>query len=78
MINLKHSIMLWMLLVMNSTTAFSIDYRKVFGNAWNEAECYVCEHHEKWKQEFELFGVAVGWQRLSFSQNSSAIPCGRT
>lgn len=57
MINLKHSIMLWMLLVMNSTTAFSIDYRKVFGNAWNEAECYVCEHHEKWKQEFELFGV---------------------
>ena len=57
MINLKHSIMLWMLLVMNSATAFSIDYRKVLGNAWNEAECYVCEHHEKWKQEYELFGV---------------------
>ena len=43
--------------MMDSTTAFSIDYRKVFGSNWVEAERYVGEHHDEWKQEFDLFGV---------------------
>ena len=43
--------------MMDSTTAFSIDYRKVFGSNWVEAERYVSEHHDEWKQEFDLFGV---------------------
>ena len=49
--------MLWLLFMMDSTTAFSIDYRKVFGSNWVEAERYVSEHHDEWKQEFDLFGV---------------------
>ncbi len=43
--------------MMDSTTAFSIDYRKVFGSNWVEAERYVSEHHDEWKQEFDFFGV---------------------
>ena len=42
---------------MGSTTAFSIDYRKVFGSDWTSAERFVREHHEEWKQEFDLFEV---------------------
>jgi len=49
--------LLWLLFMMDSTTAFSIDYRKVFGSNWVEAERYVSEHHDEWKQEFDLFGV---------------------
>lgn len=49
--------MLWLLFMMDSTTAFSIDYRKEFGSNWVEAERYVSEHHDEWKQEFDLFGV---------------------
>ena len=42
---------------MGSTTAFSIDYRIVFGSDWTSAERFVREHHEEWKQEFDLFEV---------------------
>lgn len=49
--------MLWLLLMMGSTTAFPFDYPKAFGNDWTNALCYVTEHHEEWKQEFDLFGV---------------------
>ena len=49
--------MLWLLFLMGSTTAFSIDYRKVFGSDWTSAERFVREHHEEWKQEFDLFEV---------------------
>ena len=54
---LRHIVLLWMLLLMGSTTAFSIDYREVFGSDWADAERFVSEHHEEWKQEFGLFGV---------------------
>lgn len=50
-------IMLWLLLILGSVTAFSANYRKVFGSDWNAAEQFVKEHHEAWKQEFDLFGV---------------------
>lgn len=53
----KHIVLLWLLFMMDSTTAFSIDYRKVFGSNWVEAERYVSEHHDEWKQEFDFFGV---------------------
>lgn len=49
--------MLWLLLIMGSTTAFSTDYPKVFGNDWTSAEQFVSDHHAEWKQEFDLFGV---------------------
>ena len=49
--------MLWLLFLMGSTTAFSIDYRKVFGSDWTSAERFVREHHEEWMQEFDLFEV---------------------
>lgn len=49
--------MLWLLLIMGSTTAFSTDYPKVFGNDWTSAEQFVSDHHDEWKQEFDLFGV---------------------
>ncbi len=49
--------MLWLMLVMNSATVFSVNYPKVFGSDWTEAERYVREHHEEWKKEFDLFGV---------------------
>ena len=43
--------------MMGSTTAFSVNYPKVFGRDWTDANRFVREHHEEWKQEFELFGV---------------------
>ncbi len=49
--------MLWLLLMMGSTTAFSVNYPKVFGSDWTDANRFVSEHHEEWKQEFGLFGV---------------------
>jgi len=57
MLNVKYFFMLWLLLVMGSATAFSVNYKKVFGSDWTDAEQYVREHHEEWKQEFDLFGV---------------------
>ena len=53
----KHIVLLWLLLMMGSTTAFSVNYPKVFGRDWTDANRFVREHHEEWKQEFELFGV---------------------
>ena len=49
--------MLWLLLVTGSATAFSVNYQKVFGSDWTEAERYVREHHEDWEKEFDIFGV---------------------
>lgn len=49
--------MLWLLLMLCSSTAFPVNYRKVFGSDWTNAERYVVEHHEEWKQEFNLFNV---------------------
>lgn len=49
--------MLWLLLVVGSATAFSVNYRKVFGSDWTAAERYVSEHHAEWQEEFEVFGV---------------------
>lgn len=57
MLNVKYFFMLWILLVTGSATAFSVNYQKVFGTDWTEAEQYVREHHEDWKKEFDLFGV---------------------
>ena len=54
---MKHIVLLWLLLMMGSTTAFSVSYPKVFGCDWTAAEHYVTECHEEWKQEFDLFGV---------------------
>jgi hypothetical protein len=53
----KHAIMLWLLLVMSSATAFSVNYPKVFGSNWAIAANYVIEHHSEWKKEFDLFDV---------------------
>lgn len=65
--------MLWLLLLMGSTqsrgqvldvNSFNqvtcprdCDFRKVFGSDWAEAERFVSEHHDEWKQEFDLFNV---------------------
>ena len=49
--------MLWLLLLMGSTTVFSVSYPKVFGSDWTDAERFVTEHRGEWKQEFDLFGV---------------------
>ena len=49
--------MLWLLLLMGSATAFSINYQKEFGGDWDTAVNFVNAHHEEWKQEFDLFGV---------------------
>ena len=54
---LKHIVLLWLLLMMGSTTAFSVSYPKVFGSDWTAAKRFVSEHHKEWKQEFDLFGV---------------------
>ena len=54
---MKHIVLLWLLLAMSSTTAFPVSYPKVFGGDWTDAERYVSEHHEEWKQEFDLFSV---------------------
>ena len=57
MAGVRHLCMLWLLLMMGSTTAFPVNYPKVFGSDWTDAERYVSEHHEEWKKEFDLFGV---------------------
>ena len=54
---IERILLLLVLFMMGSTTAFSIDYRKVFGNDWIEAERFVSEHHDEWKHEFDLFNV---------------------
>ena len=54
---MKHIVLLWLLLAMGGTTAFSVSYPKVFGGDWTDACRFVSEHHEAWKQEFDLFGV---------------------
>ena len=58
--------MLWLLLVVGSATAFPViatphaqkgNYRKAFGCDWTAAARYVSEHHEEWRQTFDLFEV---------------------
>ena len=57
MTEVKHISLLWLLLLMGSATAFSVNFRKVFGNDWTAAERYVSDHHDKWKETFDLFEV---------------------
>lgn len=57
MTNARQYIMLWLLLIMGSATAFSTNYHKVFGDDWTSAEQFVNEHHATWKPLFEEFGV---------------------
>jgi hypothetical protein len=54
---IERILLLLVLFMLGSTTAFSIDYRKVFGSDWTDAERFVSEHHEELKQEFDLFNV---------------------
>lgn len=49
--------MLWLLLMTGSATAFSVNYSKVFGSDWKDANRYVCEHDAAWRQEFDFFDV---------------------
>ena len=44
-------------MVSRRTVPMITNYRKVFGSDWTAAERFVTEHHEEWKQEFDLFGV---------------------
>jgi len=53
----KRQYMLWLLLIVGSATAFSVNYRKVFGSDWSAAERYVSVHHQEWKETFDLFEV---------------------
>ena len=57
MTGVRHFFVLWLLLTMGCATAFSVNYRKVFGTDWTDAERYVREHHDEWKENFDLFGV---------------------
>lgn len=57
MISARQWIMLWLLLIVGSATAFSTNYPKVFGEDWTSAEQFVNEHHAAWKPLFEEFGV---------------------
>ena len=62
MTNARQYIMLWLLLIMGSATAFSTNYHKVFGDDWTSAEQFVNEHHAtwkplKWKDEIETATV---------------------
>lgn len=57
MVTRKQLILLWLLLVISSATAFSTNYPKVFGNDWTAAVSYVSERHDEWRKEFSLFGV---------------------
>ena len=54
---LRKAIMLCLLLVWGSDTAFSINYQKVFGSDWSQAEQFVREHCAEWKPIFEEFEV---------------------
>jgi len=56
-INVKHIILLWLLLVTGSTTVFSASYRQVFGEEWEEAERFVKANHREWTVLFKEFGV---------------------
>ena len=49
--------MLCLLLVWGSSTAFSINYQKEFGDDWTQAEEFVKEHRAEWKKIFEEFEV---------------------
>jgi len=44
---MRHQLMLWLLLFMGSATAFSVNYRKVFGKDWTAAAHYIEGHHDE-------------------------------
>ncbi|MBR1520496.1 MAG: hypothetical protein IJ635_04585 [Bacteroidaceae bacterium] len=54
---LKCKWMLWLLLMMGSTTAFALNHKRVFGDDWLKAELYVKEHRVEWRETFDYFGV---------------------
>ena len=54
---LRPFIMLCILLLTGSSTAFSVNYPKAFGDDWTSAAQFVHEHHAAWKPLFEAFGV---------------------
>ena len=53
----RQTIMLCLLLVWGSSTAFSINYQKEFGDDWTQAEQFVKEHRTEWKKIFDEFEV---------------------
>ena len=57
MANVRQCLMLCLLLLTGSGTAFSVNYPKVFGDDWTSAVQYVHEQHAAWKPLFEAFGV---------------------
>ena len=57
MTNVRQCLMLCILLLTGSGTAFSVNYPKAFGDDWTSAAQFVHEHHAAWKPLFEEFGV---------------------
>ncbi len=57
MTNVRQWTMLWLLLIMGSATALSVNYPKVFGDDWTSAAQFVNEHRAAWKLVFDEFGV---------------------
>lgn len=53
---MQKRILLWMLLLLSSATAFS-DIRDDFGDDWTAAEQFVREHHGEWEKTFDMFGI---------------------
>ena len=54
---LEFSVMLWLLLLVGTATAFSADYRREFGADWDAAVRFVNDNHEQFRQVFDSFGV---------------------
>lgn len=50
--------MLWMLLMICCSTAFS-NNKKEFGKDWEAAEKYISDYHDNWKEEIDFFQVDV-------------------
>ena len=57
MTNVRQCLMLCLLLLTGSGTAFSVNYPKEFGDDWTSAVQFIDAHHAAWKPLFEEFGV---------------------
>ena len=57
MANVRQCLMLCLLLLTGSGTAFSVNYPKEFGDDWTSAVQFIDAHHAAWKPLFEEFGV---------------------
>ena len=57
MTNVRQCLMLCILLLTGSGTAFSVSYPKMFGDDWTSAVQFIDAHHTAWKPLFEEFGV---------------------